>query len=144
MLVRVGTERYIVPLTSIALSFRAEQSMLSTIPPDGEVVMLRGEVLPVVRLHELFGVTGAITDPSRGILMIVVDGTHRVALLVDQLLAQQQVVAKSLGDGVGEIAGISGGAILSDGRVGLIVDVASLLLLARSTVRRVHRRSHAA
>ena len=144
MLVRVGVERYIVPLTSISLSFRAEPSMLSTIPPDGDVVVLRGEVLPVVRLHELFGVAGAVNDPSRAILMIVGEGAQRVALLVDQLLGQQQVVAKSLGDGVGEIAGISGGAILSDGRVGLIVDVASLLLLARSSAIRTRRMSHAA
>jgi two-component system, chemotaxis family, sensor kinase CheA len=133
MLVRVGDERYIVPLTSISLSFRPEPSMLSTIPPSGEVVMLRGEVLPVVRLHTVFGVPGAITDPSQAILMIVGDGDQRVALLVDQLLGQQQVVAKALGDGIGEIPGISGGAILSDGRVGLIVDIGRLMTVSRAT-----------
>jgi two-component system, chemotaxis family, sensor kinase CheA len=132
MLVRVGDERYIVPLTSIALSFRPEPDMLSHIPPNGEVVMLRGEVMPVVRLHEHFGVPGAETDPSQAILMLVGDGNHRIALLVDQLLGQQQVVAKTLGDGVGEIPGISGGAILSDGRVGLIVDIGQLTMLSRS------------
>ncbi len=132
MLVRVGDERYIVPLTSIALSFRPEPAMLSTIPPTGEVVMLRGEVLPVVRLHQLFGIPRAVTNPAEAILMIIGDGEHRVALLVDQLLGQQQVVAKTLGDGVGEIPGISGGAILSDGRVGLIIDVTRMTELARS------------
>jgi two-component system chemotaxis sensor kinase CheA len=131
MLVRVGDERYIVPLTSISLSFRPGAEMLSTIPPNGEVVMLRGEVLQVVRLHQMFGIPDAITNPSEAILMIVGDGEHRVALLVDQLLGQQQVVAKALGDGVGEIPGISGGAILSDGRVGLIIDVARMTSLAR-------------
>ena len=132
MLVRVGDERYIVPLTSISLSFRPEPDMLSTIPPRGEVVMLRGEVLQVVRLHQMFGISGAVTNPTEAILMIIGDGEHRVALLVDQLLGQQQVVAKALGDGVGEIPGISGGAILSDGRVGLIIDVARMTELARS------------
>ena len=132
MLVRVGDERYIVPLTSISLSFRPEPDMLSTIPPSGEVVMLRGEVLQVVRLHQMFGIPGAVTNPTEAILMIIGDGEHRVALLVDQLLGQQQVVAKALGDGVGEIHGISGGAILSDGRVGLIIDVARMTELARS------------
>ena len=106
--------------------------MISTIPPDAEVVMLRGEVLPVVRLHQLFGIPDAVHDPSEAILMIVGDGAHRVALLVDQLLGQQQVVAKALGDGVGEIPGISGGAILSDGRVGLIIDIARMTSLART------------
>ncbi len=144
MLVRVGDERYIVPLTSISLSFRPEGSMLSTIPPRGEIVMLRGEVLQVVRLHELFGISGAVTNPAEAILMIIGDGEHRVALLVDQLLGQQQVVAKALGDGVGEIPGISGGAILSDGRVGLIIDVARMTSLARSGESRPRSLSQAA
>ncbi|MES3034818.1 MAG: chemotaxis protein CheA [Gemmatimonadota bacterium] len=144
MLVRVGDERYIVPLTSISLSFRPEPDMLSTIPPSGEVVMLRGEVLPVVRLHQMFAIPGAVTNPAEAILMIVGDGEHRVALLVDQLLGQQQVVAKALGDGVGEIPGISGGAILSDGRVGLIIDVARMTSLARSGDSRPRSLSHAA
>ncbi len=144
MLVRVADERYIVPLTSISLSFRPEPDMLSTIPPNGEVVMLRGEVLPVVRLHQMFGIPNAVTNPSEAILMIVGDGAQRVALLVDQLLGQQQVVAKALGDGVGEIPGISGGAILSDGRVGLIIDVARMTSLARTGDARPRGLSHAA
>ena len=144
MLVRVGDERYIVPLTSISLSFRPELNMLSTIPPNGEVVMLRNEVLPVVRLHQMFTIPGAVTNPTEAILMIVGDGEHRVALLVDQLLGQQQVVAKALGDGVGEIPGISGGAILSDGRVGMIIDVARMTSLARSGETRLRTLLHAA
>jgi len=64
--------------------------------------------------------------------MIVGDGAYRVALLVDQLLGQQQVVAKALGEGVGEVPGISGGAILSDGRVGLIIDIARMTQIART------------
>ena len=144
MLVRVAEERYIVPLTSISLSFRPEPDMLSTIPPNGEVVMLRGEVLPVLRLHQTFNIPNAITNPCEAILMIVGDGEHRVALLVDQLLGQQQVVAKALGDGVGEIPGISGGAILSDGRVGLIIDVARMTSLARTGDARPRALSFAA
>ena len=144
MLVRVGDERYIVPLTSISLSFRPEPDMLSTIPPNGEVVMLRGEVLPVVRLHQMFGIPDAVQQPCEAILMIVGDGDQRVALLVDQLLGQQQVVAKALGEGVGEVPGISGGAILNDGRVGLIIDVARMTSLARLGDVRSRGLSHAA
>jgi two-component system, chemotaxis family, sensor kinase CheA len=132
MIVRCGSERYIVPITSIALSFRPEREMLSTIAGRGEVVMLRGDVYPIVRLHEVFGVADAVTDATEGILMLVGDGDQRVALLVDALLSQQQVVAKALGDGVGQVAGLSGGAILGDGRVGLIVDIAELTAVART------------
>jgi two-component system chemotaxis sensor kinase CheA len=133
MLVRVGDERYIVPTTNIHMSFRPEPSMLQTVGGRGEVVMLRGEVMPIVRLHRLFDVDGAAHDPTQALLMIVGDGRQRrSALLVDELVTQQQVVAKALGDGVGVVPGIAGGAILGDGRVGLILDVAEVVALAQS------------
>ncbi|MGZ8379054.1 MAG: chemotaxis protein CheA [Gemmatirosa sp.] len=133
MLVRVGTERYIVPTTNIHMSFRPERGMLQTVGGRGEVVTLRGEVMPIVRLHRLFHVPGAVEDPTQALLMIVGDGRQRrSALLVDELMSQQQVVAKSLGDGIGAVSGIAGGAILGDGRVGLILDVADIVALAQS------------
>ncbi|QJR36426.1 chemotaxis protein CheA [Gemmatimonas groenlandica] len=132
MLVRVGDERFIVPLTHIHMSFRPEQSMLSTVVGRGEAVLLRGELLPIIRLHRLFDVHGAVQSPLDGLLMIVGDGDRRTALLVDDLLGQQQVVAKTLGDGLGKVPGVSGGAILGDGRVGLILDVTETVALAQS------------
>jgi two-component system chemotaxis sensor kinase CheA len=130
MLVRVGQERYVVPTTNIHMSFRPEPSMLSSVVGKGEVVLLRGELMPIVRLHRLFDVPSANEDPMNGLLMIVGDAERRTALLVDELLGQQQVVAKSLGGALGKVAGVSGGAILGDGRVGLILDVAETLALA--------------
>ncbi|WP_411280667.1 chemotaxis protein CheA [Gemmatimonas sp.] len=132
MLVRVGDERFIVPLTHIHMSFRPEQAMLSTVVGRGEVVLLRGELLPIIRLHRLFDVSGAVQSPLDGLLMIVGDGERRTALLVDDLLGQQQVVAKTLGGGLGKVPGVSGGAILGDGRVGLILDVSETVALAQS------------
>ncbi|MDF1504331.1 chemotaxis protein CheA [Roseisolibacter sp. H3M3-2] len=133
MLVRVGAERYVVPTTNIHMSFRPERAMLQTVGGRGEVVTLRGEVMPVVRLHRLFNVAGAEEDPTQALLMIVGDGhQRRTALLVDELLGQSQVVAKSLGDGIGAVGGIAGGAILGDGRVGLILDVGDIVALAQS------------
>jgi two-component system chemotaxis sensor kinase CheA len=131
MLVRVGTERYIVPTINIHLSFRPARSALSTVAGKGEMVILRDEIMPLVRLHRVFGVSGAVEDPTEALLMVVGDGSQRTALLVDELLGQQQVVAKSLGNGLGRVNAISGGAILGDGRVGLILDVNELLTLAR-------------
>lgn len=132
MLVRVGEERFIIPLTHIHMSFRPEPSMMSTVVGKGEMVLLRGELMPVVRLHRLFDVANAVQSPLEGLLMIVGDGSRRTALLVDDLLGQQQVVAKALGDGLGKVPGVSGGAILGDGRVGLILDVNETLSLVQT------------
>lgn len=132
MLVRVGAERFIIPLTHIHMSFRPEPSMLSTVVGNGEVVLLRGELMPIIRLHHLFDVPGAVQSPLEGLLMIVGDGKRRSALLVDDLLGQQQVVAKTLGSALGKVPGVSGGAILGDGRVGLILDVNETVALAQS------------
>jgi len=132
MLVRVGAERFIIPLTHIHMSFRPEPSMLSTVVGKGEVVLLRGELMPVIRLHHLFDVPDAVQSPLEGLLMIVGDGNRRSALLVDDLLGQQQVVAKTLGSALGKVPGVSGGAILGDGRVGLILDVNETVALAQS------------
>lgn len=131
MLVRVGCERYIIPTISIHLCFRPEPDSISTVSGKGELVMLRGEMMPIFRLHRLFGVESAIEDPSRGLLVVVGDEERRCALLVDELLGQQQVVAKSLTKAVGKISGVSGGAILGDGQVGLILDPGEVAAQAR-------------
>lgn len=131
MLVKVGSERYIVPIINISLSFRPTDKALFTIAERGEMVMLRDDLMPMFRLHRLFHVNGAMEDPTQALLVVVGDGDRRCALLVDELLGQQQVVAKSLGNGLGKVLGITGGAILGDGRVGLILDAAEIVRLAR-------------
>jgi two-component system chemotaxis sensor kinase CheA len=131
MLVRVGSERYIIPTISIHLCFRPTPDSISTISGSGELVMLRGELMPLFRLHRLFGVDSAIEDPVQGLLVVVGDEDRRCALLVDELLGQQQVVAKSLTKAVGKIPGVSGGAILGDGQVGLILDTGEVAAQAR-------------
>ncbi|MEZ5427217.1 MAG: chemotaxis protein CheW [Pyrinomonadaceae bacterium] len=131
MLVQVGSERYIVPTVHIYLSFRPGNNAISTVAGRGEMVQLRGELMPIIRLHNLFNIPNAIENPTEGSLVIVADEKRRCALLVDELLGQHQVVAKPLGSGVGKIPGVSGGAILGDGRVGLILDTAELVSLAR-------------
>jgi len=133
MLVRVGTERYIIPTIDIYMSFQPQAEALSTVIGRGELVMLRGELIPVLRPHRLFNVANAITDPTQGLLVVINDGERHCALLVDELLGQHQVVVKALGSGIGHVQGISGAAILGDGRVGLILDAAGLASLGRST-----------
>ncbi|MGH7506139.1 MAG: chemotaxis protein CheA, partial [Longimicrobiales bacterium] len=131
MLVRVGSERYILPTVNIQMSFLPQREMLSTVAGRGEMVLLRGDVMPVLRLHRMLGVNDAESDITRGLLVIVGSGERRAALLVDELLGQQQLVAKSLGAGLGRVPGVSGGAILGDGRVGLILDVAEIMAISR-------------
>ena len=130
MLVKVGDHRYIVPTVSIRLNLRPTPDVLATIAGRGEIVMLRGKPIPMIRLHRIFNIQRAVEDPTEGLVVVVDEGDRNYALLVDELLGQRQVVAKSLGDGIGKVRGISGGAILGDGRVGLILDPAQIADLA--------------
>jgi len=130
MLLRVGGEHYLLPTASIEHSFRPTDDAVSTVAGRGEMVMLRGDLLPVFRLHELFGVAGAATDPADALFICIEGEGKRCALMVDELLGQQQVVIKSLGQSMGQVPGVSGGSILGDGRVGLILDAGGLLKLA--------------
>ena len=130
MVLRVGKERYLLPAASIEQSFRPPEGSVSTLTGRGEMVMLRGDVMPVFRLHRLFGVPDAKTDPYQALLIVVEANVRRCALMVDALLGQQQVVIKSLGRALSSIPGVAGGAILGDGRVGLILDAAGIVRLA--------------
>lgn len=129
MLIRVGAERYLLPTISIERSFRPKKDILSTVTGRGEMVMVRGNLLPIFRLHRLFNVPDAITDLCQGMLIVVDGEESRCALMVDELLGQQQVVIKTLGSSIGHIPGVAGGAILGDGHVGLILDAVELVRL---------------
>lgn len=131
MLIRVGSQKFVLPTISIHMSFRPDQKSISTIGGRAEMVMLRGSLVPVVRLHRLFGITDGLEDPLQALLVVIEDGERRAALMVDELLGQQQVVAKSVGEASGKVLGIAGGAILGDGRVGLILDPTGVIALAR-------------
>jgi two-component system chemotaxis sensor kinase CheA len=131
MLVKVGNQRYILPTVNIEMSFRPNAKALSTVAGRGEIVIFKGKLMPIFRLHRLFDIKDAVEDPTKGLLIIIGNSDQRCALLVDELVGQQQVVVKSLGDGIDRVQGISGGAILGDGRVGLILDPQGISTLAR-------------
>ena len=132
MTVRVGQENYIIPLITVTESIRPKSSELQRITGKGEVVQLRGEWVPVVRLYEVFNTAPDFTDPSKALLVIVEAEGKRVAVLVDELTGQQQVVIKSLEENYRRIDAISGATILGDGQVALILDIPGLAKLARS------------
>jgi len=127
--VKVGADRYIIPINSILSSFRPTSEQLSSVQARGEMAMVRGELLSLVRLYTLFGTAPTTEDPTESLLVIVEEDKRKCCLLVDELLGQQQVVIKNLGEGLGVAKGISGGAIMGDGRVSLILDVPGLMQL---------------
>lgn len=125
MLVGVGNERFIVPTINIDMAFRAEEKDIFTVFGKSEKISLRGQTVPVVRLHELFDIEDGTEDLTEGTFLIIRNSNKKYALLVDEVIDQQQLVGKSINMMV-KTKYISGGAILGDGRVGLILDTASL------------------
>jgi two-component system chemotaxis sensor kinase CheA len=123
LVVGVGRERYIVPIFAVKELFRPTQETLSTIQGRDEMALVRGRLLPVVRLHQYFGVEPKSQDPCDGLLLVAECQEKLFCLLVDELVGKQEVVIKSLGETLKNIPGIAGGAILGDGRVGLILDM---------------------
>lgn len=132
MIVKVGSDRYILPLLSIIESFKPTDQMISSIHGSGESLPFRNRMLPFFRLYRLFGIPGAKTLPSEGLVVVLEDAGRQIALMVDELLGQNQTVIKTLGAGIGSVEGIAGASIMPDGNPGLIVDVNGLFRLAMS------------
>jgi two-component system chemotaxis sensor kinase CheA len=129
-IVRVGNNRYIVPISSIEHSLRPTAQQIATVRGKGEVVNVQGRLLPLIRLYQLFKVKPSSVDLTQCSVVVIEGDGKKCCLLVDELLGQQQVVIKSLGDGIGTVQGISGGAIMGDGNVSLILDTPGLMHLA--------------
>ncbi len=128
--VAVGGETYIVPLISIVESMQLKEGNVSRLSGQGEVFSFRGDYLPIIRLHELFGVEPRTRALHEGLVVVAEGDGRRAGLFVDDLLGQQQVVIKSLETNYGHIEGISGATILGDGSVALILDVPGLIHVA--------------
>jgi two-component system chemotaxis sensor kinase CheA len=127
LIVGVGEERYILPINSIREMLRPTPEMIFTMEGRAEMATVRGELLPIVRLDRRFGIKGARQNPCEALFVVAEAQGRRFCLLVDELLGKQEVVIKSLGDTFRQVSGISGGAILGDGRVGLILDLNGVL-----------------
>jgi two-component system chemotaxis sensor kinase CheA len=104
--------------------------MVSTVSGKGETVPFRQRLLPLFRLASLFRITDAQTDPTQALVVVIEDSGRQIALLVDELLGQNQTVIKNLGQGLREVEGIAGASIMPDGTPGLIIDVNGLVKLA--------------
>ena len=125
--VTVGSESYIVPLISIIESLQVKPAQVNSLSGRGEVLSFRGDYLPIIRLHEVFGVEPRTRMLHEGLVVVAEGDGRRVGLFVDDLLGQQQVVIKSLETNYGHVEGVSGATILGDGSVALILDLPGLI-----------------
>ncbi len=122
LVVEVGAERYIIPLSAVKEIFRPKAESVFSIEGRDEMVLVREHLIPVVRLHHQLGIEARHTELSDGLLVVVESEGKQFCLLVDDLLGKQEVVIKSLGELLKNIPGTSGCAVLGDGRIGLILD----------------------
>ncbi len=130
MVIRVGPETYVLPTISIIRSVKPAASDVSTVFQQGEMLRLQGDLIPLYRMSQIYGIQGARERVTDAIVVVVEDEDRRAGLVIDELVGRQQVVIKSLGETMKNLPGISGGAIMPDGRVGLILDVGGLLRFA--------------
>jgi len=131
MSVAVGDEVYILPLSSVIESFQVKPGGIKTVGGTGRVIEVRDEFMPVLDLERVFDVPRFDHDQAGGIVVVAEAEGGRVAMLVDQLLGQQQVVVKNLEANYRRVNDISGATIMGDGRVALILDVGSLVRRSR-------------
>ena len=130
MVVKVGCETYVIPTVSIIKSIKPEPQDITTVYGRGEMISMQGKLIPLVRLVDLYGLEGAPVDEEHMLVVIVEDEHHKAGLVIHELVGRQQVVIKTLGETMRHIPGISGSAIMPNGRVGLILDVGSLMRYA--------------
>lgn len=130
MSVAVGKEIFIIPLTYIVESMQPRQEDINTISGQGCVVQVRGEYVPLIALHEVFNLNPKVREHHQGILVILESDRRKIALFVDELVGQHQVVIKSLESNYRKVPGTAGATIMGDGKVAMIIDVASLMTMS--------------
>lgn len=132
-LVRVGEENYIFPLVSIVESIQVTRAQLNQVAGGSQVLRLRDEYIPIIYLHEVYGTQAEFHSIEEGLVVVVEFEGGKYGVVVDDLLAQQQVVIKSLETNYQRVAGVSGATILGDGQVALIVDIAGIVKMGGAT-----------
>ena len=130
-LVKVGSEVYIIPLIAIVESLQVESDLVNRVSGDMVLYRLREDNVPVLPIYQLFELSAECKEVDNALLVVVEADGQKVGLMVDDLLAQQQVVIKSLADNYQQVDGISGATILGDGSVAMILDIPGMIALAK-------------
>ena len=123
----IGEQIYVMPLISIIEQIKIKSDQVKPFEGKGEMIKIRDEYLPLIRLHKVFEIDTQVNEIDDGIVVVVEAGYRKCAIFVDELLDQQQVVIKSLDSAFSKHAGIAGGTILGDGRIALIIDIQGLV-----------------
>ena len=127
MLVSVGNQQYIIKVEDIYEAIRPKPEEIITIQGYAKCLHVHGQIYPLIRLHELFGVETEFTDPTEAMVILAEGKDSRGAILVDKILGQQRVVVKELDKQFSYINTISGTAVLANTRIGLVLDVPGIL-----------------
>ena len=134
MIVGVGSERFVMPTTAVRESLRPLPAQVHKVQGQPRLVQVRDSLLPLVSLGDLFRLPHQRRS-RQATVVVIEDGGARVGLVVDALLGKQEVVIKSLGETFAQVRGVAGGAILGDGRIGLILDAHGIVALAGGSAR---------
>jgi len=138
-LVRVGSEIYIIPLITIVESLQPQKDLINRVSGDMVLYRLREDNVPVIPIYSLFNIASEFKDVESSLLVVVEDDGQKIGLMVDDLLAQQQVVIKSLNDNYQQVEGISGATILGDGSVAMILDISGIISMAHKKSEMVQK-----
>ena len=130
MVIRVGSERFIIPTLTVVTSTKVSDEEYFTAVNKGEMIMFQNELIPISRIGDIFNITGSVSNVTDGVIVIVESSGKKIGLLINELLGQQQIVIKSLKGSMKGITGISGGAIMADGEISLILDIGGLMKLS--------------
>ncbi len=135
-LVKVGTEVYIIPLIAIVESLQIDNKLINRVSGDMVLYRLRDDNVPILPIYQIFNLEAENKDLHNALLVVVEADGQKVGLMVDDLLAQQQVVIKSLKDNYQQVDGISGATILGDGSVAMILDIPGIIHMALERAQR--------
>ncbi|MHB8092326.1 MAG: chemotaxis protein CheA [Syntrophales bacterium] len=136
MIIRAGSQHYILPMTAVRQALRPRREDCVSVVGRGEMISAMGQLFPLVRLHVLFGIMPEHEDPWDAIVLVLESGNRSKCLLVDKIIGKAEVVIKNLGGGIGKVRGVSGGAILGDGRIGLILDAEGMFEMSETLQER--------
>ncbi|MBU4316042.1 MAG: chemotaxis protein CheA [Proteobacteria bacterium] len=134
MVIRVANETYVLPTESIIRSIKPDPKDISTVFNEGKVLSIQGRLIPLFKLSDLYDIDLKGKNDDLSLIVIVEDDSSQAGIIIDELVGRQQVVVKSLGESMRGIPGISGGAIMPNGRVGLIIDVGGLVRMVHEGI----------
>jgi two-component system chemotaxis sensor kinase CheA len=135
MNIRVGESIYTIPITDVKESFRPKPGEAFSDPERKEMIMVRGNCYPIIRLHRLFDIDGGVQNLSEGILIMAENGEKTICLFADELLGQQEVVVKAMPRYLKKIDGLSGCTLLGDGQISLILDIRGIVSMRNETAQ---------